>query len=554
MANSTLVFVDAGFLSELSKHFGEGKHLKFDYLKFFKFLAEKRKLNLKKVFYYTAPPFQSNTHNKKEVLRKKGYDSFINKIKKDLLIQIREGRVQKLMSVYGEEFNQKGVDTLMTLDLVLVKDKFPEIDELILITSDTDFCPVIKEIKRFGIKTILYTYIERKRDLLVLCMILLLGSLVSAIPQTFSVHGKLENNAGSPLEGTYNMSFNIYTTYTGGSASWTLSNQDVTTDSNGIYNIVLTNVNLDFGSQYYLGVTVGNDSEMSPRINLTSSPYAFEAQNVSVSGVRFNSNVDFGTNYNFTFDGGTLFVDGSNGYVGIGTTSPQAILHTQTTGTGNKTGLIVGRNTANTNDISSIVFNSADLGDQGAIDSIILSGSTADLAFRTRTASALTEKVRITTTGYVGIGTTTPHSKLEVKDTAPFITINGTGANSEPGLKIQNDARGWQFYVAGGDADKLYIRDTTVPATRMVIDDSGYVGIGTTTPQQKLDVVGNINSTGFINATTDLCIQGGACLSSVSASAGGWTKTGTQVALTTATDNVSIGSTDFYMDRVMQCD
>src|SRR3989339_579407 len=316
---------------------------------------------------------------------------------------------------------------------------------------------------------------NKKRGLLVLCMILLLGSLVSAIPQTFSVHGKLENNAGSPLEGTYNMSFNIYTTYTGGSASWTLSNQDVTTDSNGIYNI------------------------------------------------------DFGTNYNFTFDGGTLFVDGSNGYVGIGTTSPQAILHTQTTGTGNKTGLIVGRNTANTNDISSIVFNSA------------------DLAFRTRTASALTEKVRITTTGYVGIGTTTPQSKLEVKDTAPFITINGTGANSEPGLKIQNDARGWQFYVAGGDADKLYIRDTTVPATRMVIDDSGYVGIGTTTPQQKLDVVGNINSTGFINATTDLCIQGGSFLSSVSASAVGWTKTGTQVALTTATDNVSIGSTDFLV-------
>src|SRR3989339_610933 len=78
---------------------------------------------------------------------------------------------------------------------------------------------------------------------------------------------------------------------------------------------------------------------------------------------------------------------------------------------------------------------------------------------------------------------------------------------------------------------------------------SGYVGIGTTTPQQKLDVVGNINSTGFINATTDLCIQGGACLSSVSASAGGWTKTGTQVALTTATDNVSIGSTDFFVDN-----
>ncbi|HIH62707.1 MAG TPA: hypothetical protein HA283_00265 [Nanoarchaeota archaeon] len=33
--------------------------------------------------------------------------------------------------------------------------------------------------------------------------IVLLLSFVSAIPQTFSIHGKLENNAGSPLEGTY---------------------------------------------------------------------------------------------------------------------------------------------------------------------------------------------------------------------------------------------------------------------------------------------------------------------------------------------------------------
>jgi len=54
----------------------------------------------------------------------------------------------------------------------------------------------------------------------------------------------------------------------------------VDNDSNGIYNIVLTNVNLNFFTQYYLGVAVGNDSEMTPRINLTSSPYAFEAKNV----------------------------------------------------------------------------------------------------------------------------------------------------------------------------------------------------------------------------------------------------------------------------------
>src|SRR3989339_786042 len=336
---------------------------------------------------------------------------------------------------------------------------------------------------------------NKKRGLLVLCMILLLGSLVSAIPQTFSVHGKLENNAGSPLEGTYNMSFNIYTTYTGGSASWTLSNQDVTTDSNGIYNIVLTNVNLDFGSQYYLGVTVGNDSEMSPRINLTSSPYAFEAQNVSVSGVRFNS---------------------------------------------------------------------ADLGDQGAIDSIILSGSTADLAFRTRTASALTEKVRITTTGYVGIGTTNPTSKLGIKDTATNGALtstlrlwqegsgSGTGASIELGFADNSlsSASIGGFYDGAGRGLSFNTALSGVALSEKVrITSAGNVGIGTTTPQQKLHVNGSILANWIINARSDVCIQGGACLSTVSSSAGGWTKTGTQVALTTATDNVSIGSTDFFVDN-----
>ncbi|HIH62710.1 MAG TPA: hypothetical protein HA283_00280 [Nanoarchaeota archaeon] len=338
----------------------------------------------------------------------------------------------------------------------------------------------------------------------------------------------------------------------------------MTTDSNGIYNIVLTNVNLNFSTQYYLGVAVGNDSEMSPRINLTSSPYAFEAQNVSVSGVRFNSNVDFGTDYNFTFDSGTLFVDGSKGYVGIGTTSPQAIFHIQTTGTGNKTGLIVGRNTANTNDISSIVFNSADLGDQGAIDSIILSGSTADLAFRTRTASALTEKVRITTTGYVGIGTTNPTSKLGIKDTATNGALtstlrlwqegsgSGTGASIELGFADNSlsSASIGGFYDGAGRGLSFNTALSGVALSEKVrITSAGNVGIGTTTPQQKLHVNGSILANGTINATSDVCIQGGACLSTVSSSAGGWTKTGTQVALTTATDNVSIGSTDFFVDN-----
>jgi len=161
--NSTLIFVDAGFLSELSKYFGGGRHLKFDYLQFFRHLAKLKGLNLKKIFYYTAPPYQSENPNKEEISRKKGYDSFISHLKEDSLFEVREGRVQKI-SGSKEEFTQKGVDTLMTLDLSLSKDKFPEVKHLILVTSDTDFVPVIRELRNFDIKIILCTYSDRKRN------------------------------------------------------------------------------------------------------------------------------------------------------------------------------------------------------------------------------------------------------------------------------------------------------------------------------------------------------------------------------------------------------
>jgi uncharacterized LabA/DUF88 family protein len=163
MINNLVLFVDAGFLSKLSKYFGGETHLRFDYFKFFYSLAEKKGLNLKKVFYYTAPPFLSNNPCEEDIFRKRGYDKFISKLKKKDFIEVREGRVQRLINSKNEiEFHQKGVDTLMTLDLAFVRDRFENI-EVMLITSDTDFCPVINELVQRGIKVNLLTYNERKK-------------------------------------------------------------------------------------------------------------------------------------------------------------------------------------------------------------------------------------------------------------------------------------------------------------------------------------------------------------------------------------------------------
>jgi uncharacterized LabA/DUF88 family protein len=112
--DESFIFIDAGFLSKLSKYLGNGKYLRYHLINFAERLCLKQKLDCTKIYYYTAPPFQSNMPTKNEELRKKNYDRFIKKI--------------------------------------------------VLIACDSDFVPVVKRLEEHGIKTILYTYYQKSRD------------------------------------------------------------------------------------------------------------------------------------------------------------------------------------------------------------------------------------------------------------------------------------------------------------------------------------------------------------------------------------------------------
>jgi uncharacterized LabA/DUF88 family protein len=159
----TIIFIDAGFLSKLSKHFGGGKYLVYNLMDFSDNLAKRQNLACKKAFYYTAPPFLSKKPSPEEIKKKKNYDSFTSAMKKYPNFIIREGRCQRLKINANFEYCQKGVDTLMVMDLMDMLIDYPQIKKIILIATDSDFVPVIKKLKEKKILTILYTYYEKGR-------------------------------------------------------------------------------------------------------------------------------------------------------------------------------------------------------------------------------------------------------------------------------------------------------------------------------------------------------------------------------------------------------
>lgn len=121
-----------------------------------------------------------------------------------------------------------------------------------------------------------------KQNLLVggaIALIITMTTVVQAdVPQLISFQGKLYNDTGVPLTGKYEITFRIYDAESLGTELW--SETDSVDCENGLYNVILgrtTLLSLDFDGQYWLGVQVTGDDELSPRYQLVSVPGAFRA-------------------------------------------------------------------------------------------------------------------------------------------------------------------------------------------------------------------------------------------------------------------------------------
>ncbi len=101
--------------------------------------------------------------------------------------------------------------------------------------------------------------------------------------RTINYQGRVTDLSGNPVvDGTHSIVVSFYDAPTGGTLKWTDSFTSVNT-KNGYFNILLGSGTqkldtLDFSVQYYIGVRVDMDSEMTPRQPLAGVPYALNVE------------------------------------------------------------------------------------------------------------------------------------------------------------------------------------------------------------------------------------------------------------------------------------
>ena len=142
-------------------------------------------------------------------------------------------------------------------------------------------------------------------------------SAMAAVPSLVNYQGFLTAPDGTPLDTVVSMTFNLYSASSGGTAMWT-ETQSACTVRTGVFHALLGSVTAlpdSFGgTDRWLGVTVGGNSEMAPRQRIASVPYSYRVGTVDgASGGTISGKMNMGSGNTNT--GGYAFVAGRNNRV-----------------------------------------------------------------------------------------------------------------------------------------------------------------------------------------------------------------------------------------------
>ena len=293
-----------------------------------------------------------------------------------------------------------------------------------------------------------------KRLFVVALVSILSGPMVwGEIPQTMSYQGVLTDADENPVaDGSYDLAFTLYDAAADGNALWT-ETQSVDV-SDGLFNVILgsTNpLNLDFDMPYWLGIAVGEGSELSPRTELTSSAYSLNARGVS----------------------GETNVFPSDGNVGIGTSNPDALLDLKYKGDTWDEDVTLAKFTHEISTGRTIGFHVDYRGYSLGDGTLVFREDRVERDFLVVGLNNINPKIYFPNSD-LGIGISEPLAKLHIGGTA------GVDGIMFPDGTLQTTAAG----AGGSDGD------WTISGDDIYMTGIGNVGIGTTNPQRKLHVSG----------------------------------------------------------------
>ena len=242
----------------------------------------------------------------------------------------------------------------------------------------------------------------------------------------------------------------------------------------------VTKLDIRGGGANTLPATTGTTPSTGTRFRIANTSTASAALDFGISTggkswLQSTDRADLSVEYPF-------LINPNGGNVGIGTDSPVTKLHLYDNTV--TVGLSIQADNASNSDIN--------LGDEDDINigRIQYSHSTDSMQFQINNA----ERIRITSTGNVGIGTDNPSYKLTVSSGTDDIGI--LTASSDSGS-----------YVGFLDNATSTIPKIGAVGNKLILDASQYVGIKRTDPSYALDVSGTIRATGNVIAYSDARVK-----------------------------------------------
>jgi hypothetical protein len=320
------------------------------------------------------------------------------------------------------------------------------------------------------------------------------------VPKTINYQGMITDSEGNPLNGIHNFAFRIWNHPTSGQVRW-FENHTGLTVEDGLLNVILgksTPIDLDFTEDYWMSISV--DAETMPeRIELSSVLYALRAETAKLADSATVA-VSAAAGGGWTDDGSVVRLSTSLDNVGIGLTNPNRKLYVVENMSGlsfplkidnphstfvtDATGILFSAGGGGADQLSTdrgkgaLVYQLTDTWNRGSFHFL----QDANIGTDNPTLSDAVMTIR--NDGKVGIGTTDPSYKLDVRGDRIQLKEDGTGhwiAMRTDGSVLDFSFSGAHLYFQGNaDGEHIFLNPSR----------NSNVGVGTITPTARLHAVG----------------------------------------------------------------